>query len=375
MKKFSFIILAFIIFTTVSELIFSTFFFLKTGYSGPIFKVFMKNEPTQENIILRNVKIDKKTQKMIPGNYLINDIKNFINSKGFRGENFKKENINNCRIISLGGSITFGVEKSYPKELEKLINKNISKKCESLNFGITSKGLNYVENLFNNEVIEYSPNIVTIMANRNSTMYDSYGSGSKSPGIISNKKEFYYYKIHSFLFSNIMTYRFIDLATKRLIFISTSDDGKIANPDNPNLKHSINYFKTKYYNQLVNIAILSKKNKIKLVLIKEPYYLDIKFQQNLNNLNSDELLERLINYNEEKYNNKRNLFWIYTNALLNNYMDKIKEDFNEVIIVDPTQKLYSMEKEKNFLKDGNHLNNNGHIILAEEIYRKIKNKL
>ena len=166
---------------------------------------------------------------MIPGNYLINDIKYFINSKGFRGDNFKKENKNNCRIISLGGSITFGVEESYPKELEKLINKNISKKCESLNFGITSKGLNYVENLFNNEVIEYSPNIVTIMANRNSTMYDSYGSGSKSPGIISNKKEFYYYKIHSFLFSNIMTYRFIDLVTKRLIFISTSDDGKIAN--------------------------------------------------------------------------------------------------------------------------------------------------
>ena len=56
-----------------------------------------------------------------------------------------------------------------------------------------------------------------------------------------------------------MTYRFIDLATKRLIFISTSDDGKITDPDNPNLKHSINYFKTKYYNQLVNIATLSKK--------------------------------------------------------------------------------------------------------------------
>ena len=33
---------------------------------------------------------------------------------------------------------------------------------------------------------------------------------------------------------------------------------KLLNPDNPNLKHSINYFKTKYYNQLVNIATLSK---------------------------------------------------------------------------------------------------------------------
>ena len=35
-----------------------------------------------------------------------------------------------------------------------------------------SKGLNYVEELFFNEVIGYEPNIVTIMANRNATMYD-----------------------------------------------------------------------------------------------------------------------------------------------------------------------------------------------------------
>ena len=78
--------------------------------------------------------------------------------------------------------------------------------------------------------------------------------------------------------------------------------------------------------------------------------------------------------NEENYRINQ-IFLDLHKPFLNNYMDKIKEDFNEVIIVDPTQKLYSMEKEKNFLKDGNHLNNNGHIILAEEIYRKIKNKL
>ena len=52
-----------------------------------------------------------------------------------------------------------------------IIKKN--DKCESLNFGMTSKGLNYIEELFFNEVIEYDPNIVTIMTNRNSTMYDS----------------------------------------------------------------------------------------------------------------------------------------------------------------------------------------------------------
>ena len=46
---------------------------------------------------------------MVPGTYLIDDVKYFINSKGFRGKDFKKK-FSNCRIISLGGSITFGLK-------------------------------------------------------------------------------------------------------------------------------------------------------------------------------------------------------------------------------------------------------------------------
>ena len=40
---------------------------------------------------------------------------------------------------------------------------------------------------------------------------------------------------------------------------------------------------------------------------------------------------------------------VYTNALLNNYMDKIKEDFNEVIIVDQL-KNYTVWKKKKIFK-------------------------
>ena len=98
-------------------------------------------------------------------------------------------------------------------------------------------------------------------------------------------------------------------------------------------------------------------------MIKEPYYLDTNLQTELKKLGTEKLLKKLTNLNEENYENKSNLFWIYTNALLNNSMDKIKEEFNEVIVVDPTDILYNMKKEKNFLKDGNHLNNNGHIIV------------
>ena len=108
-----------------------------------------------------------------------------------------------------------------------IIKKN--DKCESLNFGMTSKGLNYIEELFFNEVIEYDPNIVTIMTNRNSTMYDSYGSGSISPGIISSKLDYYIYRLNRFLFTNLMTFRFLDLSIKRIKFISSNNTSKIVN--------------------------------------------------------------------------------------------------------------------------------------------------
>lgn len=374
MKKISFYILSLFLFFILFELIFTTFFYLKSSYTGPLFRMFVKSDNFQENIILENVKIDKKTDKMVPGSYDINGIKYFINSKGFRGNDFAKENKNNCRIISLGGSITLGVEKTYPNELEKLIIKD-NNKCESLNFGMGSKGINYIENLFYNEVVNYSPNIITIMTNRNATMYDSYGNSSKSPGIITSRMSLYIYKLHRFTFSNIMTYRFLDLAVKRVIFLSVKEKNKIINPDDPSILHSINFFSNKYFNQLANIAILSEKNGIKLVLIKEPYYLDIELQKKLKNLDIQDLLQKLIDYNDENYPNKSNLFWIYTNALLNKTFDKIKMNYKNVIVVDPTSLLYSMKKEENFLPDSsNHLNNNGHIIVAEEIYKKIKNK-
>ena len=240
---------------------------------------------------------------------------------------------------------------------------------------MTSKALNYIENLFLEEVIKYSPNMITIMANRNATMYDSYGGGSKSPGIISNTQEYYAYRINQFLFLNIMTYRFIDLSYRRILFIISKDESKIPNPDDPSLFHSINYFESKYFRQLNNIAEVCKKLNIKLILIKEPYYLDVNFQDKLKNFKKKDLLKKLINYQSDDYPDKSKLFWIYTNALLNNTLDEIKSIHHDVILIDPTIRLYSDKKENNFLSDGNHLNNNGHEIVADEIYAKIKSFL
>ena len=97
---------------------------------------------------------DYKNNKMKPGNYLTEKgISYNINSKGFRGKEFKtiKEK---KRIIAFGGSTTIGIESpdnlTYPAQLEKILNEK-KLDYEVLNMGFSSKSLNYIKNLFFNE--------------------------------------------------------------------------------------------------------------------------------------------------------------------------------------------------------------------------------
>ena len=75
---------------------------------------------------------DYKNNKMKPGKYLTSEgISYNINSKGFRGKEFKtiKEK---KRIIAFGGSTTIGIESpdnfTYPAQLEKILNENVESK-------------------------------------------------------------------------------------------------------------------------------------------------------------------------------------------------------------------------------------------------------
>ena len=61
----------------------------------------------------------------------------------------------------------------------------------------------------------------------------------------------------------------------------------------------------------------------------------------------------------------KDLFWIYTNIILNNLLDEVKLKNPEVVVVDPTNKLKS--KADNFFKDGLHLTSAGNEVIAESI--------
>ena len=88
LKKFFFYTIAFFIFLIIFEIIFSIFFYFKSGFAGPIFKLFLKETKTTEEMIMESIKIDPSTNKMVPGKFIINGVNYSINSKGFRGNNF-----------------------------------------------------------------------------------------------------------------------------------------------------------------------------------------------------------------------------------------------------------------------------------------------
>ena len=390
-KNFLFFILANFLFFFILEALF-TFFFVyhKSNYHGPLTRIFSTTVINEDQTTVYNVKWNKFTQKMEPGKYKYDGIVEYkVNSLGFIGEEFTIENKRNCRIISFGGSTTAGLQsgRPYPKILEEKLNQN-NINCEVLNFGFSGKSLNFLENLLVNEAVNYSPNIVTIMSNRNSVMYDSYGNSSISPDLISSELDFYLYKLNKFFFSNIMTYRFLELSMKRIMSLTQNDENKIVSPYNLKALHLKNYFTSKYLNQINNIVSFCEKNNIKVVLVKQgyyPIYTDLEYQKSLKQIPTSEIIKKLLNYHKKTNVTKlrpsqdqlssdrltpeqkiiKDLFWIYTNIILNNILDEVKLKNPEIVVVDPTKKLKS--EPSNFFEDGLHLTSAGNEVIAESV--------
>ena len=374
LNKFLKNILAYVLVFFVLEIFFTIFFIFYSDYYGPLARfMFSENKITDKKINVIQLNWNKFTNRMNPGEYELNNVKYKINSKGFRGEEFAVKNSKNCRIISFGGSITLGIqiEKPYTKILEENLRKD-KIDCEVLNFALASKGLNFIEKLLIEEAINYSPNYISIMMNRNATMYDSYGSSSLSPDVIEDNMDLNMYLIKNFLSYNIMTFRFIDKTFLRIISLFYNRENKIVNPYDSQTFHLKNYFTNKYINQMTNIINFCKKKGIKVILVKQAHFINPTYQKKIKSLSKDETLNKLLNYHKSKKFNKNDLFWIYTNRILNKSLDEIKKNNPEVIIVDPIDKLFDSKKSIIFLDDGLHLNYNGHQIVAEEILKSIK---
>ena len=372
-KKLLYLTLANIFLFFLIEIAFTFFFiFHSTNYHGPLARLFLSEKKVTEKTVLYNLMFSKKTGMYVPGEYNLDNVKHRVNKFGFIGEEVSVQNQSGCRVVALGGSTTAGTEtnKPYPKILENLLRQN-QFNCDVLNFGFSSKALNFLEKILVNEVSKFNPNVVSIMSNRNSTMYDSFITSAVATDIVSNKFDLFLYELKNFLFLDVMTYRFLSLAYNRAISLLNYDKDRIINPFNPRYFHSIKYFQQGYKDQLLRINSYCKKKGIKLVLVKQAYYINLDYQKTINLFSKNELIEKLINYkNEKEWVNKTELFWMYTNAILNKNLDEVA-DVDNIFIVDPTPNLYSKSKMNNFQKDGLHLTEQGNLVIAKKIFQSL----
>ena len=111
---------------------------------------------------------------------------------------------------------------------------------------------------------------------------------------------------------------------------------------------------------------------MKLVLVKQAFFIDISMQKIINALSKEEIIKNLINYkNEKNYSNKTDLFWMYTNAILNKNLDEIVATNKNISLVDPTKNLYEKNKLDFFQEDGLHLNFQGNRVIANKIFESL----
>lgn len=362
----------FLIFTPllILEIFSSVVIYLKEKKIGILFSMLNMKADYQTNY---EINWDKNLNKIVPGRYktkLKDDliIEYTINSKGFRDKEFSTSKDSDFRIISFGGSTTMGLESpddlTYPKQLEKEFKKN-KLDVEVLNFGLSSKSLNFISELFFLEGINYKPDFITIYSARNSIMYDSIGTKIKKKKIKFHNLQ----KINLYLINNFMFYRLISKIYNKIISYTISSE-KILSPYDKKVDHNIYYFETQYLETLKQIINFAQIHGIKVVLIKQAIYIDPSIQKIIKTKSLDELLYLLKNIRKEpEYKlSYENIFWILTISILNKQLDKLK-NIENVIIVDPRESL--IRNKKNFV-DYLHLSPQGNKTLASEIYFKIK---
>ena len=101
-----------------------------------------------------------------------------INSEGFRDYYYPQTKFNNTfRIVAFGDSHTFGLgvelNDSYPKQLEAMLNNNLTIKYEVLNFGMPGYNTQQSVELFKSCGLNYSPNMIILTYFLNDDMLNS----------------------------------------------------------------------------------------------------------------------------------------------------------------------------------------------------------
>jgi len=210
-------------------------------------------------------------------------------------------------------------------------------------------------------------------------MYDATTSPIKND-IVKNQFNLTLFKVTLFLENNIMIYKFL----KKIILRLSENRNGTPHPMDPSRSININYFEKEYFNLLDQIYTLATKNKTKLVLVKQVYYINPLLQNKLESNTIKKNINLLKEYNELNLENesyetlddekKLDNYFMITNVILNQQLDNLKKIHNDIMVVDVLDNFYAYEKNE-VTTDGLHLTKKGNEIIANGMFKPLESKI
>lgn len=329
---------------------------------------------------------DFQNNKMRPGKYTTKlGVEYEVNSLGFRGNEFDPIQKSKYRIICFGGSSTIGLESTdvntYPALLETEL-KNNGIDAEVLNFGFSSKSLNFIFNLLVNEAVHYGPDLILIYSNRNTALYDA--SNNHRLDIQIGRHNNLLLQLNYFLYDHSMIYwTLAKLNAKRNTYFSRfRSSKKRSNLEDVNFNFhgkDVTFHKRYFFEDhpkiLGRILKLSEVYDFKVGLIKQPIFLDPALQQSMKNYSLDKLWQMMTEKSSVVYqkHSAQNPYWIVSNAMLNRQLDLLKGDQENLLIIDPLDEFLGENSNyKDLFYDYVHLTSKGNELLAKIIEENIR---
>lgn len=337
--------------------------------------------------------------KFLPGKNLhqgtsSHSIPTRINSQGFRGQDFSIIKGDRRRVVTMGGSSTFGYYSrdlfTYPAILQSILNQSAktAERYEVINVGIPHmQSLNIVK-MLEAEVLSFDPDLITLYTGCNDTwtLYRLYeAQNAQEAGRIISlinrlktklvRNSLAFHKANDwYINSSISAFTFKhreadDGLNKTVTYLYTSH--KIGKRDYEKFSTEV---RDQYASNLRQIAQLSSDNHIRLLFIKQKY--------SLSKLRSAGLEEPLPYASAKGYFEEVDMAaqrmqqqqWLWleeasllTHAMLMEALQRVAEE-NRIRVVDG---IAALDADPVYLKSYVHLSEAGNAVLAEAIARNI----
>lgn len=188
-----------------------------------------------------------------------------INNIGVRGKDVTlKKGENDLRIISLGESSTFGFysrdEYTYPAQLEKLLQLKLNTRyrtVEVINAGIPHANSDNILAFLKEELLGYSPDIVTLYAGYNDAIYV----------MDATRLQRLLRWLHGHVTIYVAMKRLIEMLGGPELYSKWARYGTAPSPDY--IANQIHLHAVRYRDNLEEIVRLCKENKVKLIYIMQ----------------------------------------------------------------------------------------------------------